>query len=150
MAARPDVQFLSLFVPDLQAARKHYAAVLGFEPMAGHDVCPATHPFAAAGPIVFDLKSLKLALYQCDMRGTHPGDVGIGLCMQEPPDAIVDRARNAGANVFVPPRALPGDPRSMAVFMTPDRHFFEVMGPCPAVTPRRPRPEGDDPPPSSG
>ncbi|MBI5534650.1 MAG: hypothetical protein HY898_18130 [Deltaproteobacteria bacterium] len=132
MADRPVVRFLSLFVPDLQAAREHYSDVLGIEPEAGDDICPAKHPFAAAGPVVFDLETIKIALYQCDMRGTHPGDVGIGLCLQEPPDALAKRAGAAGANVFVPPRTLPGDPRKMAVFMTPDRHFFEVMGPRPS------------------
>jgi hypothetical protein len=128
MTEAPTVRFLSLFVPELTEARQRYAAMLGVEPMEGDEVCPRPHPFAAAGPVVFDLGSLRLALYQCDMRGTHPGDVGIGLCGPEGPEALAARARGAGARLLRAATPAGGDGRSMAVFMMPDRHFFEAMG----------------------
>jgi hypothetical protein len=68
------------------------------------------------------------------MRGTHPGDVGIGVCLTETPDALATRARSVGANVFHAPSVVRDDARRLAVFMMPDRHFFEVVGPTQTVT----------------
>lgn len=130
----PSIRFLSLFVPDLAQARARYELLLGIQPTEGHPDCLVPHPFAAAGPVVFDLGEVKLALYQCDMRGTHPGDVGIGLLDEAGPEAMASRAKKAGANVFLPPRALQGQGRSLSVFMMPDRHFFEVVGPAQKVS----------------
>ena len=118
----PTIRFLSLFVPDLAEARERYAAIFGREPVEGDEVCPRPHPFAAAGPVVFELGTVRIALYQCDQRTTHAGDVGIGIMDAEGPEATARRARKAGARVFAGPAG------EMAVFMTPDRHFFEVVG----------------------
>jgi len=125
----PTLRFLSLFVPDLAQARARYEEMLGIPALDADPDCLSPHPFAAAGPVVFDLGPVKLALYQCDMRGTHPGDVGIGLLDDEGPEGIAARARKAGANVFLPPRSMQGQDRSLSVFMMPDRHFFEAVGP---------------------
>jgi catechol 2,3-dioxygenase-like lactoylglutathione lyase family enzyme len=124
----PTIPFLSIFVPDLPKAREQYTSILGVEPIEADEDSIDRHPFAAAGPVVFDLGTIKLALYQCDMRGTHPGDVGIGLSTDESPAEVAARARKAGANVFFGPKPLPGEGRELAVFMTQDRHFFEVVG----------------------
>jgi hypothetical protein len=129
MPNQPTVRFLSLFVPDLQKARSQYALILGVDPVEADTTCLRKHPFAAAGPVIFELGSVKLALYQCDMRGTHPGDVGIGLYAEQSPTEVAALARKAGANVFFGPKELPGDGREVAVFMTQDRHFFEAVGP---------------------
>lgn len=127
MADNPRLQFLSLFVPDLDAARTRYQAVFGISPIDHDPDAPEPHPFASAGPVVFDLGGVKLALYQCDMRATHPGDVGIGVCIEEPPAHLASRARTQGANVFYGPLPLPRDNRNLTVFVMPDRHFFEVV-----------------------
>lgn len=126
MSKQPTVRFLSLFVPDLEIARAHYSVILGVEPVDADEVCLQKHPFAASGPVVFDLGSLKLALYRCDMKGTHPGDVGIGLDTGEAAGEVAARARRIGANVFFGPKPVAGQQRELAVFMTQDRHFFEV------------------------
>ncbi len=123
----PSVRFLSLFVPDLDAARARYEAIFGVPPCEDDPDCLSPHPFAAAGPVVFELGGVKLALYQADMRGTHPGDVGIGVVTDQPLPPIAERARSAGANVFVRPAPLEGQNRELTVFMLPDRHFFEVV-----------------------
>jgi len=131
----PRLRFLSLFVPDLATAARRYREVLGVAPVeeTGPALAPAPspHPFAAAGPGVFDLGGVALALYQCDQRTTHPGDVGIGL--EADPRAVADRAARRGGGdgkVFFGPKALPGDDgRELAAFVMPDRHFFEVLGP---------------------
>jgi len=129
----PQLKFLSLFVPDLDDARARYEAILG---VAGHttdDVVPAKHPFASRGPVVFDLGGCKLALYQCDMRGTHPGDVGIGIDAAGDVVGMAKRADASGARVFHGPKRLADDDRTIAVFMVPDRHFFEVVGTPPSA-----------------
>lgn len=126
--SKPVLRFLSLFVPDLDDASRRYQAIFGVEPLEGDPDVPARHPFAKRGPVVFDLQTCKLALYECDMRATHPGDVGIGLDVDEDVQGTSDRAAANQGNVFFGPKPLPDDPRSMTVFMLPDRHFFEVVG----------------------
>src|SRR5512143_981855 len=121
-SSAPALRFLSLFVPDLADAVARYAAMLG--------VAPTAHPYAARGPVVFDLGGTKLALYQCDLRATHPGDVGIGLFVDGDgePDALARRALEQGGRVLYGPSALAGDGRRCVVLVLPDRHFFEVVG----------------------
>lgn len=128
MAHPPALRFLSLFVPDLEQAAAAYAHVLGVEPREAPRHAPRSHPYAARGPVVFDLGGVELALYQCDQRTTHPGDVGIGLCVDESPAALATRAGARGGKVFFGPRPLPGDGRPCAALVLPDRHFFEVLG----------------------
>ena len=125
-AAGPEVRFLSLFVPDLQAAARAYEEVFGVVPSRRTDAL-ARHPYAAAGPVVFDLGGVQVALYQCDQRITHPGDVGIGVVARESAQEIAQRVDSVGGRVFFGPEALPEDPRKLAVFVMPDRHFFEVV-----------------------
>jgi hypothetical protein len=124
----PALRFLSLFVPDLDAAAQSYEQVLGVAPSATPASAPAPHPFAKKGPVVFELGDVALALYQCDMRGTHPGDVGIGVEVEGSSGAMAERARDVGGRVFFGPRPISStDSREMAVFVLPDRHFFEVV-----------------------
>lgn len=127
---RPQLRFLSLFVPDLEAATAAYHEVLGVEPLADAGSAPAAHPFASAGPVVFELGQVSIALYQCDQRATHPGDVGIGVELDRSPAPLAARAEAAGGRVFYGPRrSSAADGRELAVFVLPDRHFFEVLGP---------------------
>jgi hypothetical protein len=134
MEDTPKVRFLSLFVPDLEAATRRYRAVLGVEPSeAGAETptsgAPLSHPFASKGPVLFDVGGVAIALYQCDMRVTHPGDVGIGLEVDGSPRGIGERAVAHQGKVFYGPRMISEtDPREMAAFVLPDRHFFEVVG----------------------
>ncbi len=128
MIEPPEVKLLSLFVPDLDTASRRYASVLGVEPAAHCGPAPKPHPFAAAGPVVFQLGAVTLALYQAAPdRGTHPGDVGIGLVGAGSVADIAARAAAHGGNVFFGPAKLPEDGREMAVFVLPDRHFFELL-----------------------
>ena len=46
-----------------------------------------------------------------------------------PSAAAAQRANASGGKVVCGPEAMPGDGREMAVFVLPDRHFFEAMGP---------------------
>lgn len=128
MSTTPKLRFLSIFVPDLDAATERYREVLGVEPADEDLGAPSGHPFASAGPIVFELGGVALALYQCDMRATHPGDVGIGLEIEGSPQAMATRATAQRGKVFFGPRQISADDaREMAVFVLPDRHFFEVV-----------------------
>jgi catechol 2,3-dioxygenase-like lactoylglutathione lyase family enzyme len=123
----PELKFLSLFVPDLEAACRTYESVLGVAPSEATDDMIRRHPFATAGPAVFDLGAVKVALYQCDMRTTHPGDVGIGLCVEGSAATITERVGPAGGRVFLGPVKVEQQQREMAAFVLPDRHFFEVL-----------------------
>lgn len=126
MNDHPQLRFLSLFVPDLEAAAARYAAFLGIEPVRDDPDVPRDHPYAAGPPLVFPTGQVKLALYPCDGRITHPGDVGIGLHSDDLP-GVMSKAKAAGATLF--PRRTPlVDGRQMGVFVLPDRHFFEVVG----------------------
>ena len=128
MCKSPEVRMLSLFVPDLAAATERYGAVLGLEPAQDPGLAPQPHPFAESGPIVFQLGPVALALYQATpSRGTHPGDVGIGLAVDDCVRQVAARAAANGGSVFFGPERLPEDGREMAVFMLPDRHFFELL-----------------------
>jgi hypothetical protein len=125
MPPKASLRFVSLFVPDLEEATRTYTALLGTQPTAGPSPAPAKHPFAAAGPVVFELGSVALALYQVDGKTTHPGDVGFGIETDVGGAAAVIRER--GGMVFWGPEALPGEGRRMAVGVTRDRHFFEMV-----------------------
>lgn len=125
MSEQPAIRFLSIFVPNLREAARAYEAVLGCAPVEGPGQALQPHPFAAQGPVVFDLGAVHLALYQADYRGTHPGDVGIGLEVDGPVSALAQRAAKHG-RVFYGPKTGP-DGRQLAAFMMPDRHFFEVV-----------------------
>ena len=129
MSAPPELRFLSLFVPDLEAAKKRYEEVLGVSALEADGTSPDPHPFSPATPVLFDLGGVKLALYEANPdRGTHPGDVGIGVMVQGSPAALAGRASAQGGKVFYGPKRVPGDGRELAVFVLPDRHFFEVLG----------------------
>ena len=138
------VRFLSLFVSDLEDAARRYEAFLGIAPSkpGAPDAGPAPngsaleasarplapHPFAAAGPVVFDLGAVALALYQADGRTTREGDLGIGVETDEPAAALAKRARAQGGQPFHGPAPLPGGEKNLVILMTPDRHFFEIVG----------------------
>jgi hypothetical protein len=119
------LRFLSLFVPDLVEAQRRYEAILGVSAQEDDRSAPSPHPFAAKGPVIFDLAGVCLALYQCNNQQTHPGDVGIGL--EASAAEIASRASQNQGQVFFGPQTAPGDGRQMAVFVLPDRHFFEVL-----------------------
>ena len=125
MPPKASLRFVSLFVPDLEEARRTYEALLGIPPNEGHSPAPAPHPFAAAGPVVFELGSVALALYQVDGKTTHPGDVGFGIETDVGEAAAV--IREHGGIVFWGPEALGADGRTMAIGVTRDRHFFEMV-----------------------
>lgn len=131
MSENPTLKFLSLFVPDLAEAASRYEVVFGIKPSEDPGVVPQTHPFAATGPVVFDLGNVVLALYECDQRSTHPGDVGIGIEVDPGPDAMAKRARSQQGQVFFGPGPIADEGREMAIFVLPDRHFFEVVGRSP-------------------
>ncbi len=123
MAQTPRIEFLSLFVPDLDAAVNRYRAVLGIEPALEPGLALSSHPFATKGPVVFQLGEVALALYQCDMRTTHPGDLGIGLRVED--NETVHRFGETGGQVFwASPQ--PQGPQ-LAIGVTPERHFFEMV-----------------------
>jgi hypothetical protein len=127
VSAPPEIRFLSLFVPSVQAAALHYQQILGVEPTIPDRAAVSPHPFAGSAPVVFQLGAVALALYECNPdRGTHPGDVGIGVVGEGAPAALAERAQACGARVFYGPKRVPGDGRELAVFVLPDRHFFEV------------------------
>jgi catechol 2,3-dioxygenase-like lactoylglutathione lyase family enzyme len=128
MDGKAEVRFLSLFVPDVAQTARRYERILGVAPMPSDHTAPQPHPFAASAPVVFDLGQTKLALYEANPdRGTHPGDVGIGICVAGSPAAVAARAAENGGRVFYGPKRAPGDGREMAVFVLPDRHFFELV-----------------------
>ncbi len=119
------IEFLSLFVPNLEAAVERYRVMLGVEPEAGPGLALAPHPFARKGPVVFQLGNIALALYQSDSQVTHPGDVGIGIRVSDL--ETVHRFREAGGNTFWGPNALQTANEQLAIGVTPDRHFFEIV-----------------------
>ncbi len=133
----PAIRFLCLFVSDMPTVAEHYRIIFGVIPskLDEHSVAPCPHPFSSAGPIVFQLGDVELSIYQADGRVTHPGDVGIGVLTDEP-EAIAARAKSNGAKVFFGPATIADEDRQMAVFMQPDRHFFELL------TPRQPSTRG--------
>lgn len=138
------VRFLSLFVSDLEDAARRYEAFLGVAPSKPGALAadpapnafppaaaarpPAPHPFASAGPVVFDLGAVALALYQIDGRTTQAGDLGIGLETDEPAAALAKRSQAQGGQPFHGPAPLPGGDRNLVILMTPERHFFEIVG----------------------
>jgi len=127
MSSRPALRFLSLFVPDLPDAARRYEAIFGVPPMQRASAAPHRHPFSRSEPVVFDLGGVEVALYQADGKTTHAGDVGIGVVTEDSSAETSAQAARAGARVFPGVQKLPSDEREMVVFMTPDRHFFEVV-----------------------
>jgi hypothetical protein len=125
VSENPRLTFLSIFVDDLREATRRYQAMLGVAPGDPGEDVPAPHPFAASGPVVFTLGAVRLALYQCNQSTTHVGDVGIGLTVDGSPRPLAGRAREQGGQVFH--QARDGG-RELVALMTPDRHFFEVVG----------------------
>lgn len=128
--APPTVRFLSLFVDDLPGAAARLSTLLGVAPRAADAPCeaPRPHPHGGEGPVVFDLGTIELALYAASAtRGTHAGDLGIGVALDEPAVALDARIAGAHARALGPARALAGeDDRALRVAMTPERHFFEL------------------------
>jgi hypothetical protein len=127
MSERAALEFISLFVPSLEDAVPRYTALLGMQPTNRSTVAPSPHPFAAKGPVAFELGDVTLALYECDGRTTHPGDVGFGIV------AGVERSvacvRQQGGQIFWGPKPVSPGGRTMAVGVLPDRHFFELTEP---------------------
>lgn len=119
----PQVCFLSLFVPDLDAARVTYGSVFGVTAEAASPPVPERHPFSPKPPAVFDLGGVKLALFEVDGRVTHAGDVGIGVVGDA--TGLLARAVRARGQTLLPP--TPIGEQKLAVFVLPDRHFFEVI-----------------------
>jgi hypothetical protein len=137
MSHAPQLRFISLFVPNLADATRRYAALLQTAPCATATLdatgdgpsmaVPLRHPFAANGPVVFQLGDLALALYECDGKVTHAGDVGFGLVSDDSQTAA--RLAEQGGTVFWGPTALGDGQNKLAVGMLPDRHFFEIVEP---------------------
>jgi catechol 2,3-dioxygenase-like lactoylglutathione lyase family enzyme len=129
MPGNPELKFLSLFVPDVDEAARRYEKVLGVAPLQEDRTAPHPHPFAGSAPVVFELGSVKIALYEANApRGTHPGDVGIGLFVEGSAADTAQRAAASGGRLLYGPKRAPGDGREIAVFVLPDRHFFELVG----------------------
>ena len=127
MPPRPKLKFLSLFVPNLSEDVERYQAMLGIAPEQGFGQAPAPHPFAAKGPVIFQLGEIALALYECDGRTTHTGDVGIGL--ETDVDETVSQLREWCGQVFWGPTLVSASEHRLAIGVTPDRHFFEMVEP---------------------
>lgn len=121
----PSIRLISLFVPSLAEATAHYSALLQVSPCSGSNSAIEVHPFASKGPVVFQLGSVALALYECDGRTTHPGDVGIGL--EDTVQETAARLNAQGGTVFWGPSPIEGHERQLAIGMMPDRHFFEII-----------------------
>lgn len=133
----PQVRFLSLFVDDPAAAAVRLEALLGCAPRSADaagaaGAAPSPHPFAAPEPpIVFDLGTIELALHRAsNAKGTHAGDVGIGVVTGLEGDAgetgLDARLAASQARALGPTQTL-ADGRAMRVAMTLDRHFFELV-----------------------
>ena len=131
MSRNPKIKFLSLFVPNLDEALDNYQSLLGVSPESGKGAALAPHPFAARGPVVFQLGEVALALYECDGQTTHPGDVGIGLetDLEHATSGLLEH----GGQVFWQPEAIDANQRRLAIGMSPDRHFFEIVDGGPAT-----------------
>jgi len=127
MSERAALEFISLFVPSLEEAVPRYAALLGTPPTDRSTSALSPHPFAAKGPVVFDLGGVTLALYECDGRTTHPGDVGLGIVTAVDPAAACIRGQ--GGIVFWGPKPVTPGGRAVAIGVLPDRHFFELTEP---------------------
>lgn len=125
MTPPPALRFISLFVPSLAEAVPRYQALLGVAPAEDTGAAPAPHPCAARGPVVFQLGEVALALYECDGRTTHPGDVGLGL--EAPVEETAATLGQHGGRVFWGPRQIGGTGPRMAIGVLPDRHFFEIV-----------------------
>lgn len=132
----PQVRFLSLFVDDPSAAAVRLEALLGCAPRSadaagGAGAAPSPHPFAAPEPpIVFDLGTIELALYRAAAaRGTHAGDVGIGVVtdLDDADESPLDARLTASQARALGPTQTLADGRAMRVAMTLDRHFFELV-----------------------
>jgi hypothetical protein len=124
--SKPRLRFVSLFVPNLAEAVERYEALLQTKPIYGASAALTPHPFAAAGPVVFQLGDVSLALYECDGHTTHPGDVGFGL--ETNLDEAAARMREQGGTIFWGPASSESG-QTAAIGMLPDRHFFELVDP---------------------
>lgn len=125
------LKYLSLFVPDLDRAATTYREVFAVEPEPASTPVLTAHPCSPRPPVVFDLGGVKLALYQQDGRTTHAGDVGIGLVAAGSLDELNARVVRQGGRTFIGPGPYGVGGEELAVFVLPDRHFFEVLSqPC--------------------
>ncbi len=134
MSPNPKITFLSLFVSNLDEAIDGYQSLLGVSPESGAGAALAPHPFATRGPVVFQLGEVALALYECDGQTTHPGDVGIGL--ETDLELAASELREHGGHVFWGPASLDANERRLAIGVSPDRHFFEIVAGDPATAGR--------------
>jgi hypothetical protein len=119
------LRFISLFVPNLAEATAQYSALLQKLPNESAAGALSPHPFALKGPVVFQMGAVLLALYECDNSTTHPGDVGFGLGGDI--GQAASRIKDAGGTVFFGPGTIAGSDTRLAIGMTPDRHFFELV-----------------------
>ena len=137
-----NIKFLSLFVHNINEARIIYTNIFGPPDTSAGPVQDFVkhHPFAGpAAPVVFQSGSLKLVLYQADGRITHPGDTGIGLVLDSSGEEFLQRVRQNKGRVFFDQNRLMGQDQRLAVFILPDRHFFEVLT-QPPERPKTPSP----------
>ncbi len=125
MSTPPRLRFISLFVPNLAKAIDRYQTMLQIAPSSNSGAAPAPHPFSAKGPAVFQLGDVAMALYECDGRTTHPGDVGFGL--ETDLDEAVSRLREQGGNILWGPTPISEGKQRLTIGMLPDRHFFEIV-----------------------
>ena len=129
MSKAPRVEFLSLFVRNLDTSVDQFRTMLGVEPEPEPGLALAPHPFAAKGPVVFQLGHIALALYECDSRTTHSGDLGIGLRVDDLD--TVHRFGAVGGQIFWGPNSVQPTSEQLAIGVTSDRHFFEIVGTIP-------------------
>lgn len=127
---KPRVEFLSLFVPDLDRAREVYLSVFGATTVEATGSVPLKHPFSPRPPVILELGAVKLALYQADGRVTHPGDVGIGVATDTDSAPTLERVEKAGGQNLMAPVSVPIEgeqQQEMSIFVLPTRHFFELV-----------------------
>ncbi len=121
------LRFISLFVPNLAEAVVQYSALLQQPPSQSAAGALAPHPFAVKGPVVFQMGDVMLALYECDASTTHPGDVGFGL--EGDIEQAATQITRQGGTIFFGPGTIAGSGTRLAIGMTSDRHFFELVDP---------------------
>ena len=114
------IEFLSLFVKDIEESKRIYSHIFGASHLTEEDYenYVKCHPFAGnLPPAVFSLGTIKLALYQANGRTTHPGDLGIGLVLEDNVEEFLERVRTSGGTLFFGPKQIHGQEKKLAVFV---------------------------------